>query len=129
MAPYRQLARRPADKAHVDDCRWTFSRGEETLQLRRTTEADGYALEITNDGPSRTVVFADLPALLVFQTDMEAFLLKTGWSFVAFIPEQRSGRDRRDWPRLSERRRWWTDSHRVQSDATPRADRRRKPRK
>jgi hypothetical protein len=108
---------------------WTFSRGEEKLQIRRTPADDGFVLEITNDGPSRSVFFADLEALIVFQSDMEALLLKTGWSFLAFTPELRSGRDRRDWPRLSERRRWWTDGPRPNSDARPRSERRRKPRK
>ena len=36
-------------------------------------------------------------------------LLKTGWSFNEFLPDRRSVADRRTWPRLTERRRWWTD--------------------
>src|SRR5262249_26262929 len=47
--------------------------------------------------------------LTTFQVDMEAFLIGSGWSFVAFSPERRSGRDRRSFPRISDRRRWWTD--------------------
>ena len=40
---------------------------------------------------------------------MEAFLIGSGWSFVAFSPERRTGRDRRTFPRMGDRRRWWTD--------------------
>jgi hypothetical protein len=41
---------------------------------------------------------------------MEAFLLKSGWSFVEFSPERRRGSERRRLPRLlGDRRRWWTD--------------------
>ena len=113
----------------MDDCTWTFSREEEKLQIRRTPVADGCMLEIITDGTARSVRFPDLPSLIVFQSDMEALLLKTGWSFLSFIPEERSGRDRRDWPRISERRRWWTDGRLPETDASPRRDRRRKPRK
>jgi len=108
---------------------WTFFRADEKLQIRRSPVADGCILEITTDGTARSVRFADMPALIVFQTDMEALLLKTGWSFLSFAPEERSGRDRRDWPRISERRRWWTDGRVTQADATRRTGRRRKPRK
>jgi hypothetical protein len=48
--------------------------------------------------------------LTTFQADMEAFLVQSGWSFEAFSPDRRSGRDRRQFPRVSDRRRWWTDS-------------------
>lgn len=83
-------------------------------------------LEMTSDGPPRSYFFADFTALVVFQSDMEAFLLKTGWSFVAFTPERRAGVDRRGWPRLDERRRWWTDGQREEPEAT-RNRRSRKP--
>ncbi|MGH6619590.1 MAG: hypothetical protein ACREF6_08595 [Alphaproteobacteria bacterium] len=55
--------------------------------------------------------FADASSLRVFQTDMEGFLLKTGWTLLEYAPERRHrDRDRRRFPRLAERRRWWTDT-------------------
>ena len=44
-----------------------------------------------------------------FKADMETLLLHTGWSFVGFTPERRNRGDRRSFPRITERRRWWTD--------------------
>jgi hypothetical protein len=41
---------------------------------------------------------------------MEQFLVRTGWSLVAFSPERRRYQDRRGFPRVNpDRRRWWTD--------------------
>ena len=48
--------------------------------------------------------------LMRFQADMEEFLVTTGWSLLEFFPDQRTGRDRRTFPRINERRRWWTDA-------------------
>jgi hypothetical protein len=112
----------------VDDYIWTFSRGEQQLQIRRRPVPDGHMLEMTSDdGPPRSYFFADFTALVVFQSDMEAFLLRTGWSFVAFTPERRAGVDRRGWPRLDERRRWWTDGRQHEPDQATRNRRGRKP--
>jgi hypothetical protein len=89
---------------------WLFVRGSEQLELERRGSCDGVELVVTLTGePPRVHAFPDLLALTRFQTDMEHFLVWTGWSFVEFSPERRSGRDRRKWPRLEERRRWWTD--------------------
>lgn len=85
-------------------------------------------LDIVAEGPARSVFFAALDAVVVFQSDMEVFLLKTGWTFVAFVPDQRIGGDRRGWPRRSERRRWWTDGqHRRPNDQTTNGHRRKPP--
>jgi hypothetical protein len=111
----------------VDEYTWTFSRGEQQLRVRRAAATNGYTLEMTSDGPPRSYFFADLTALIVFQSDMESFLLRTGWSFVAFAPERRGGRDRRGWPRLDERRRWWTDGKQQEPDEASPTRRNRKP--
>jgi hypothetical protein len=109
------MSREPAaDKTMVDDARtWIFERGAERLELARRTTPDGLTLVVTSDGPPRSYSFNDETALARFQSDMETFLLETGWAFSAFVPERRSGRDRRGWPRIDERRRWWTDGIRF----------------
>ena len=66
-------------------------------------------LIIVGDGAPRSYRFDEMMALINFQCDMEALLLKTGWSFIQFSPERRTGKERRTWPRMTERRRWWTD--------------------
>ena len=59
---------------------------------------------------TRRIPFKSHDALVQFQQVLEAFLLQTGWSFIAFSPERRRGRDRRRFPRdRADRRRWWTD--------------------
>ena len=101
----------------MDPFTWTFVRGEaeqEHLTIVRADEpaadANGVVrLIVTTNGSARAFEFADPDAARRFQSDMEALLLRTGWSFVGFTPERRSGRDRRGFPRLDERRRWWTD--------------------
>lgn len=88
---------------------WIFARGSQRLEVRRSSTDIDSTLEIELLGSSpRLYRFSDLLSLTRFQCDMEQFLVNTGWSLKAFVPERRSGRDRRMWPRLSERRRWWT---------------------
>ena len=93
----------------MDDPTWIFQRGSQRLELRRSELEDGLQLTILGDGAPRAYHFDDLAAVVTFQSDMESFLMKTGWSFVEFQPERRTGTDRRKWPRIDERRRWWTD--------------------
>ncbi len=89
---------------------WTFTRGTERLEITRETVDDGTTLVVAGDGAPRSYFFRDFNRLEVFQRDMETLLLKTGWTFQAFAPDRRTGRDRRGWPRRSnDRRRWWTD--------------------
>jgi hypothetical protein len=97
----------------VDHCAWIFARGDERLEIRRVPVGDGVALVIVENGQEKTYRFADLPSLVRIQHDMERFYLKAGWSLVEFWPERRGYRDRRRMPRLSERRRWWTDARNV----------------
>jgi hypothetical protein len=88
---------------------WTFGRLQERVVLRREQAADGILLLVTENGTPRSYRFSDVGRLLAFQSDMEAFLVRTGWSLLEFSPDRRTGRDRRQFPRLAERRRWWTD--------------------
>jgi hypothetical protein len=93
---------------------WTFVRGADTLELKRQDLDDGTVLAIAGDGEPRSYFFREADRLETFQKDMETLLLKTGWTFVSFTPDKRTGRDRRGWPRRSnDRRRWWTDGSRA----------------
>jgi hypothetical protein len=93
----------------MDEAVWTFRRRSEQLQLRREETPTGVHLVIVENGTHRSFAFTGLDRLIAFQSDMEAFLIRTGWTFAAFAPDRRTGRDRRQMPRLTERRRWWTD--------------------
>lgn len=89
---------------------WTFVRGNDKLEITREELDDGTTLVIAGDGTPRSYFFREPHRLETFQRDMETLLLKTGWTFQAYEPDRRSGRDRRGWPRRSnDRRRWWTD--------------------
>lgn len=105
------LARRDVPiRPGVEEQVWTFSRDGQSLEIKRTPTNDGILLGVNGDGPPRSYFFSDLPKLQAFQADFEKFLLATGWTFLAFSPERRTGRERRHFSRLiSDRRRWWTD--------------------
>ena len=89
---------------------WHFGRGAERLRIERRPHGDGsWAFVIAADGTlPRVSLFSDPAALTRFQSDMEELLLHTGWMLLRFEPERRRGRDRRLFPRVRERRRWWT---------------------
>ncbi|HUC76811.1 MAG TPA: hypothetical protein VMS04_16025 [Vicinamibacterales bacterium] len=93
----------------MSDTIWTFHRRSDRLQLRREETPTSVHLVVTENGTSRSFSFSDLNRLVAFQNDMEAFLIRTGWTFTSFAPDRRGGRDRRLMPRMTERRRWWTD--------------------
>jgi hypothetical protein len=119
----------------VEEQVWSFSRNGELLEIKRTPATDGFLLGVNGDGPPRTYFFAELPRLEQFQADFEKFLLGTGWTFLGFSPERRTGRERRHFSRLlTDRRRWWTDGVRTpagreQDERTRRLSRiRRRPR-
>ena len=115
-----------ADSRGVDEQIWSFSRNGELLEIKRTPSEDGVLLSVVGDGPPRTYFFPDRPRLDQFQADFEKFLLGTGWTFLSFTPERRTGKERRHFSRLlTDRRRWWTDGLRrttpeagTTSDAT-----------
>jgi hypothetical protein len=92
-----------------DDPTWTFARDADELTIVRPHHTQERLLIVTlNDAP-RTYTFPTDAAREQFKADMETLLLHTGWSFVGFTPERRNRRDRRTFPRTTERRRWWTD--------------------
>ena len=104
---------------------WTFDRaGEQLLVQRDARDGSSCALIVTRSGVSRTIEFPELPALVRFQTDMDTFLLRTGWLLLNYAPDRRR-RDRRKFPRAStDRRRWWTDG--VPEEAAPSGRERRR---
>jgi hypothetical protein len=83
------------------------------LNLSREETPLHVTLTIAGDGLPRVFSFPSLERAVQFQSDMEALLLRTGWSFTEFAPERRTGHERRGFPRIEERRRWWTDSLRL----------------
>ena len=95
---------------------WTFGKENERISLGR--EPHSCVLIVVNGRDQvREYRFADVARLRVFQTDMEGFLQKTGWVLLSYSPERRRrDRDRRRFPRLEERRRWWTDARPTEHD-------------
>jgi hypothetical protein len=88
---------------------WTFGKGQERVTLGRQPDSGAFVVARPDDD-TREYHFTDAARLISFQSDMEAFLLKTGWTLLAYSPERRvRRRDRRNFPRLADRRRWWTD--------------------
>ena len=82
------------------------------LEIRRTPTVTGFCSASTATARPH-LLFPELP-LEQFQADFEKFLLGTGWTFLAFSPERRTGRERRNFSRLlTDRRRWWTDGVRT----------------
>lgn len=89
---------------------WTFGKGKERISFGRRPDSSVLVVVRGRD-QLREYRFADASSLRAFQTDMEGFLRKTGWTLLKFHPERRQReRDRRRVPRLEERRRWWTDT-------------------
>lgn len=101
-------ARAVADTASV--MLWTFGKGKERISFGRRPDSNVLVVVRGRDQVCE-YRFADAAGLRVFQSDMEGFLRKTGWTLLKYSPERRRReRDRRRFPRLHERRRWWTDS-------------------
>lgn len=107
----------------MDERVWSFERAGDRLEIRRTATDRGVQLSIHRGGESHDYSFAELTDAITFQSDMESMLIGTGWSFVRFSPDRRTGIDRRTWPRITERRRWWTDG--LVLDSPVRRSRRR----
>jgi hypothetical protein len=85
---------------------WTFGKGKERISLGRGAES-GVLVVVRARDQVHEYRFTDDSSLRVFQTDMEAFLRKTGWSLLEYSPERRRREeDRRRFPRLGERRKW-----------------------
>jgi hypothetical protein len=65
---------------------WTFHRGHDESRIRREETAQRFQLVVTASGHSRTCTFSDRERLIVFQQDMEAFLVPTGWALMGVRP-------------------------------------------
>jgi hypothetical protein len=89
---------------------WTFGKDKERIGLGRPSESCALVVERRGTQVSE-YRFRDELRLQAFQADMEAFLLRTGWTLLNYSPDRRRYRDRRGFPRLRERRRWWTDAN------------------
>lgn len=98
--------------AGVERVSWIFCRGDARIVIERVG-GEGTAVTLvvtTNQDTPRAYSFPDGRALARFQNDMEQFLVATGWSLQSFSPDRRTGLERREFPRITERRRWWTDA-------------------
>ena len=95
---------------------WTFGKGKERISLGRRPDSC-VLIVVRGRDQVREYRFADVTRLRVFQSDMEGFLRKTGWTLLSYSPERRRrDRDRRRFPRLEERRRWWFDARPAERD-------------
>ena len=65
-----------------------FERGGDHVAIHRQTTTDGVRLILSGDGGLRSYFFRQLASLLLFQTNLEARLVETGWSLAAFEREQ-----------------------------------------
>src|SRR5258706_16313396 len=74
---------------------WTFARPGECLTISRQRTAEGLLLVVTDSGLPRSYFFNHIAPLTTFQAEMEAALIRNGWSFIAVEPERRSGSPRR----------------------------------
>ena len=103
-----------------DEPTWTFARGVDELTIGRRIDSGGVTLTVSvnsanahvNSSNAHTYEFPDLATAMRRQAEMEASLIKFGWSFVGFLPQRRSHDERRGMPRATDdRRRWWTDGY------------------
>jgi hypothetical protein len=78
--------------ASMDHQAWTFTRRGEILTVRRERTPDGLLLVVDDSGTTRSYIFDDITPLTMFQVELEASLVRNGWSFVAFSAEQREHR-------------------------------------
>jgi hypothetical protein len=86
---------------------WTFGKDKERISFGRWSNSCALVVVRARDELCE-YRFANVSALRVFQMDMEAFLIKTGWTQLRYFPERRGrDRDRRRSPRHAERRKWW----------------------
>src|SRR6266404_9690257 len=71
---------------------WTFTRRGEILTIHRERTRDEFLLVVDDSGTTHTYFFDDITPLTAFQNELEATLVRNGWSFVAFSAEQRKDR-------------------------------------
>jgi hypothetical protein len=58
---------------------WIYRRGAEHLLLHCRETRRGVTLVVSGDGDLRSYSFHDYAALVKFESEMEEFLLETGW--------------------------------------------------
>jgi hypothetical protein len=75
----------------VDDCISCFERGSEHVEIRRRETTDGAWLILSEGGIRQSYLFRHLMPMLLFQIEIEAWLVQTGWSLTAFEAEWRLG--------------------------------------
>ena len=76
----------------MDHPLWTFTRRGEILTVRRERTRDGFLLVVDDSGTARSYFFNDITPLTTFQMELEASLVRNGWSFVGFSAEEREHR-------------------------------------
>jgi hypothetical protein len=95
-------------EATVVEYVWVFERDGERCEIRRPEQASGDAvLTVHRNGAVQSYAFRDVSSLIMFQGELEASLLGSGWSFLQFSPERRTGQDQLQRARTIERRRRW----------------------
>lgn len=85
---------------------WLFTRGPESVRIIRASTRTGMRLII--HGPldaSHDFSFDSVAACMEHQADLERRLVAQGFQLEQFVPERRSGSDRRGAPRGPDRRR------------------------
>ena len=87
---------------------WTFGKVKARISLGRQSQSSVLIVVRACD-QMQEYRFPDASSLRVFQADMEAFLLKTGWTLLV-LPGTAGSRPGSGVFRLAERRRWWTDT-------------------
>ena len=83
---------------------WTFQRGEEILTVLRELVDDEPVLTLADMCGLRSIPFEDTSMLTIYQVELEKQLVADGWSLVSFVPDMRSGDDRRKTHRGPDRR-------------------------
>lgn len=68
---------------------WTFRRGDDQIDVRRTSQHDTTRLIINGPTGARTLDFATHEALVVAHSALEDHLISDGWRFETFAPERR----------------------------------------
>jgi hypothetical protein len=85
---------------------WIFQHADRTMYVQRPDRVSRVQLVIWGtDMADQVYSFNDEIAFVDFLSDFEARSMADGWSLIDFIPERRSGTDRRASPRAGDRRR------------------------
>jgi hypothetical protein len=88
---------------------WVFRRELDRLEISHEASNEATTLVVTRStGENQTFRFDDHVSLVTFQVSFTEHLLGAGWNFVEFLPERRSGPERRQVPRDGADRRRFT---------------------